>query len=476
MADLIKVNTDLLNRCAGELKTAAQGFGSAASILAGLNTGEEWWSKMGRLATLRLEDEGTSAELSDAGTAVRALTGIMRRYDSRLTKVGESTAKTAVMFSETEMQLLSRTRAGSAGKGRDVGAAAVAGAGAAVSAIDDSRSEAEAKKKREEQAKWLKIGAGVLCAVGSIAVVVATGGAALPVIAAGAAAGAITAGVNNAADQYAEKGWDDIDWADAGKDAVIGGIVGGVTSAISIGGSAVANQAVSRVTGQVTPYLTSATQRMAVHVIGGVTSSVAAGTASRAGGEAVRQYLDDGSVDWEQVRDKALDPRSMTVDAVMGGVTGYQQGRRYNRNIVEYEQKNNQILRDEKYRSNNPYSKEYGGVAWEKNAPNGGADASKPIIKDYEIPEGTMLRRTGPESGSYLRNMDDSFESASLPYVQKGSNEHLYKVIKPIPGVTKSTAAPAFDMPGGATQYQMPKDWNIKWLADPKNGYLKRIY
>ncbi len=34
MAEKLLVNTDLLERCAGELKSAANGFGDAASILA----------------------------------------------------------------------------------------------------------------------------------------------------------------------------------------------------------------------------------------------------------------------------------------------------------------------------------------------------------------------------------------------------------------------------------------------------------
>ena len=85
-----------------------------------------------------------------------------------------------------------------------------------------------------------------------------------------------------------------------------------------------------------------------------------------------------------------------------------------------------------------------------------------------------MLRRYGSEKGGYLRGYTDSVESASLPYMKNTSNEHLYEVVKPIPGVTKSTAAPAFDMPGGATQYELPKDINVEELC--KRGFLRRIY
>ena len=458
MADVIRVNTDLLERCANELRQASHGFGEAASILSGLNVSEEWWDKIGGFTAISLQDEGSSASMGTAGASVTSLANVMRRYDGRLSKLAGSATRAASLFSATEGSLLAR--ANGQGAGRDgvinpPGAGGVVG-GAAGAAVED---EDAAKQQRQEQAKWLKIGAGVLCAVGSIAVVVATGGAALPVIAAGVAAGAVTAGVNNAADQYAEKGWDDIDWSDAGKDAVIGGIVGGVTSAISIGGAAVTQQVAGRVTGQVAAYATTATGKIVTHVAGGVVSSVAAGTASRAGGEAVNQYLREGTVDWNRVRDRAFDPRQMAVDGIMGGTTGYFRGRRYT--------SNGQYVRNESYLKSN------GDVDWSQ-APNNGIDSTKPVNYDYEIPTGTELRRSGSEYGGFLRNESDSFNSAALPYEYNPFAEHRYEVIKPISGVTKSTAAPAFDMPGGATQYQLPDGVNVRELV--KQGFLRRIY
>lgn len=105
MADKIKVNTDLLERCAGDLKALAQGFGDAASILSGLNTSEEWWADMGRLSSLKLQDEGGSASLGRADAAVRALGAVMGRYDARLTRLGGSVSKAAELFNTLESTL-----------------------------------------------------------------------------------------------------------------------------------------------------------------------------------------------------------------------------------------------------------------------------------------------------------------------------------------------------------------------------------
>ena len=115
MADMIRVNTDLLERCASELKTAAQGFGEAAAILARLDTGEEWWEKMGKFSDLKLEDEGGSVTLGDAGAAVRALTAVMRRYDTRVTRLGEQVSGTAGLFSSVESDLAGKIQGQSAG-------------------------------------------------------------------------------------------------------------------------------------------------------------------------------------------------------------------------------------------------------------------------------------------------------------------------------------------------------------------------
>ena len=121
MSDMIRVNTDLLERCANELKAAAQGFGDAASILARLDTSEEWWESMGSFSTLRLADTGTSVQMGNAGAAVRALTGTLRSYDERLTRLGNNMSAAADLFSNTESEILGRIQGQNAGE--DPGAA-----------------------------------------------------------------------------------------------------------------------------------------------------------------------------------------------------------------------------------------------------------------------------------------------------------------------------------------------------------------
>lgn len=165
MADMIRVNTELLDRCANELKQAARGFDDAASILAGLNTGEEWWTKMGRFQALTLQDEGGSVQLGDAGAAVRSLTATMRRYNGRMTRLGDSTARVASMFDNLEHDLSGKANSQDAGETPDVGAVSAAsgtaGSGDASRAGESPASASEKKSSWWDSIWWAMIkGAG----------------------------------------------------------------------------------------------------------------------------------------------------------------------------------------------------------------------------------------------------------------------------------------------------------------------------
>ena len=105
MSEKILVKTDLLERCAGELKSAASGFGDAASILASLNTSQDWWQKIGGFSALRLQDEGSSTSIGTARDAVYSMTGALRRYDNRAVRLGNSVSRAADLFRETENRL-----------------------------------------------------------------------------------------------------------------------------------------------------------------------------------------------------------------------------------------------------------------------------------------------------------------------------------------------------------------------------------
>ena len=122
MADYIKVDTELLMRTAEEARSAGQGLREAASILSGINTGEEWWAKLGQLSTLRLADEGSSTELQNARSAVRALSTVLCRYDDRMNDLGDSIAKAASIFDGAERT--NNGRISGLGAGKTVGAVA----------------------------------------------------------------------------------------------------------------------------------------------------------------------------------------------------------------------------------------------------------------------------------------------------------------------------------------------------------------
>lgn len=160
MADKILVSTDLLEKCAIELKQAAAGFGDAASILAGLNTSEEWWTKMGRFVSFRLDDEGGTAEMGDAGAAVRALTSLMRRYDGRLTNLGESVGKAVAMFNDTEDGICAIANGQDAGEESNIkhsegtsGFGGASGGGGQTEAGNE-----ESKSRYYEETEWSPFG------------------------------------------------------------------------------------------------------------------------------------------------------------------------------------------------------------------------------------------------------------------------------------------------------------------------------
>lgn len=470
MADKIHASSEWLDQCSTQLGSVTQAIQSAAGVLAGIHLRRDEGGDLRTSMTVRLAISGQSFSGSNAAEDIRQLSSAARSLTQSAGRMRDGARAAARVFERVEngavsiLREIDPARANDNLEGIGVGAA-VAGAAAASVVSEDTD-----KEKREEQAKWFKIGVGVLCTVASVAVVIATGGAALPVIAAGVATGAVAAGSFNAADQYAEKGWEDIDWSEAGQHAVIGGIVGGVTSALSIGGSAAGQQIVNHFA----TTATTASGRLIAHTAGGAITSVATGMVARGGGDAVSQYLSNGEVDWNRVRDQAFDPTRIVMDGAIGGTTGYMQGRKYNEAIAIHE-KNGQTLRSESYRNNNPYSKGYGDTDWSQ-APNSGIDSNYPVDGNYEIPEGTVLRRSGSENGGFLRNASDSYESASLPYEYNPAVEHEYVVTRPIPGTTKSTAAPAFDQPGGATQYQLPNGMSIQDLLNSDPSFLDKLY
>ena len=144
MAEKLMVRTDLLDRCASELNSAAIGFGDAASILASLNTNQEWWQKIGGFSTLRLQDEGSSTSMGTAANTAQMIAAALRRYDHRTVKLGNSVTRAAQLFRETENQLSCRIDSQGTGTERAI----TPGNGAEAGVVTDGT------LSNEEEIRW----------------------------------------------------------------------------------------------------------------------------------------------------------------------------------------------------------------------------------------------------------------------------------------------------------------------------------
>lgn len=107
-----------------------------------------------------------------------------------------------------------------------------------------------------------------------------------------------------------------------------------------------------------------------------------------------------------------------------------------------------------------------------------------------DLPEGTRIDRYGKETGGYLSPEGTPFEMRALAPYSVNEPYYVYSIKKPIP-VESGRIAPAFDQPGGGTQYKLDlltlskragvsvdsiskhPGGMLKWLVD--NGYLERL-
>ena len=69
------------------------------------------------------------------------------------------------------------------------------------------------------------------------------------------------------------------------------------------------------------------------------------------------------------------------------------------------------------------------------------------------LPPGTLIDRFGSEGGTFFSPKGETFDSRALPYVCTKMAYTVYRVIKPI-HVQEGKAAPWFNEPGGAKQYE----------------------
>ena len=76
--------------------------------------------------------------------------------------------------------------------------------------------------------------------------------------------------------------------------------------------------------------------------------------------------------------------------------------------------------------------------------------------KATTLQPGQMVGRLGNENGTFVSPLGTSPEALSLRPGTDTSNLNVYRVIQEIPGTNVGPAAPAFDMPGYGTQYELP--------------------
>ena len=97
-----------------------------------------------------------------------------------------------------------------------------------------------------------------------------------------------------------------------------------------------------------------------------------------------------------------------------------------------------------------PYLRQTLNSKWLRWPPNDGFSAG-PISET--LAAGTLIDRFGSENGRFFSPQGESYAARALPYVCRTLVYRVYRVTRPI-HVTAGKAAPWFDEPGGATQYE----------------------
>lgn len=88
-----------------------------------------------------------------------------------------------------------------------------------------------------------------------------------------------------------------------------------------------------------------------------------------------------------------------------------------------------------------------GQIRWPPHDGCAGAETAE------TVPAGTLIDRFGSEGGSYFSPRGESYADRALPYICRQMTYTVYRVQKALP-VKTCKAAPWFDEPGGARQFQ----------------------
>ena len=99
-----------------------------------------------------------------------------------------------------------------------------------------------------------------------------------------------------------------------------------------------------------------------------------------------------------------------------------------------------------------------GTIDWPPN--DGFNGAPVPI----DLPVGTIIDRFGSDGGTFFSPIGEPYRARAVPYVCAKMRYVTYKIDKPL-HVLSGKAAPWFDEPGGATQYETDRPV-YKLIAD----------
>jgi hypothetical protein len=105
------------------------------------------------------------------------------------------------------------------------------------------------------------------------------------------------------------------------------------------------------------------------------------------------------------------------------------------------------------------------GHRWPKN---GGAVEG--TTHEQTLAPGTILSRVGSDYGTYGSDLDVPVENIAVPPDHATEEDTEWEVMQHVT-VTAGTVAPAFNQPGGATQYQTKEPFAV--LAE--KGYLRKV-
>ncbi len=89
-------------------------------------------------------------------------------------------------------------------------------------------------------------------------------------------------------------------------------------------------------------------------------------------------------------------------------------------------------------------------------------------VEKITLPNGAIIDRYGSTKGTFTSLVGVPFENRALPSYSANAPYNVYKVLKPIDGVSKSKILPWFGQKGQGTQYELPKP--VQWYLD--NHYL----